>query len=70
MLNGVAASDVPRISADEAASKAISDCTVFVDVRKTEYYDRLRIAGAISVPLKGPADRYWELPRDCDVILY
>lgn len=70
MLNSVAASDVQRLSAEEAARRASIDCTVFVDVRKPEYYEKLRIAGAVSVPLKGPADRYWELPRDCDVILY
>ncbi len=70
MLNQVRLADVPRLSADEAKELMDRGTALFVDVRKHDYFQRVRIAGAISVPLRGPADRYWQLPRDRDIIIY
>ncbi len=70
MLNQIRLADVPRISADEAKKLMDSGEAIFVDVRKPDYFERLRIAGAISVPIRGPAARFWELPHDRDIIIY
>ena len=69
MLGQITLGEVPRISAEEAKAFADSGDAIFVDVRKPEYYQRLRIDGATSIPLKGPADRFWQLPRDRVVII-
>jgi len=63
-------SNVPRISAHDARTMYDSGEALFVDVRKPEYFQRLRIAGAISVPFKGPAHRFFELPRDRAIVIY
>ena len=70
MINQLRLADVPRISVEEARDLMESGNALFVDVRKREHYDRLRIPGAISIPIKGPADRYWSLPRDKDIVVY
>jgi len=70
MPNQVSLSDVPRMTVDEAKKLSDNGDVIFLDVRKPEYYQKQRISGAISIPLKGPAVRYWELPRDRDIIIY
>jgi rhodanese-related sulfurtransferase len=58
------------ISAEDAKRMYDSGNTIFVDVRKPDYFHRLRVAGAISIPLKGSAERYFQLPRDRDIVVY
>ena len=70
MINQLKLADVPRIPADDAKALMDAGSALFVDVRKDDYYDRLHIAGAVSVPLRGPAARFWELPHDRDIIVY
>lgn len=70
MLDQIPISDVPKVTADEAHDMTASGRVLFVDVRKPEHFARIRIADAISVPFRGPAERFWQLPRDRDIIIY
>jgi rhodanese-related sulfurtransferase len=70
MPNNVSPSDIPRITVEEAKRLYDGGDTIFLDVRKPEHYRKLRVNGAISIPLKGPASRYWELPREKDIVIY
>lgn len=70
MLKQISLAEVPRIKVEEAKRLADSRDVLFVDVRKPDYFARIRIEGALSIPLRGPAARYWELPTDRDIIVY
>ncbi len=63
--------DIPRISPGEV--KALLDAgsnLVIVDTRSREEYERVHVAGAISIPLEETAQRYRELQGYDEVVTY
>jgi rhodanese-related sulfurtransferase len=55
----------------EDAKRALdAGSALFVDVRRPDQYDRLRLPGAVLVPIKGEAEHLFRLPQDRDVIIY
>lgn len=65
--------DVPRITVPEL--KALLDKgeqPVFLDVRSGHDYEgsKIKIKGAIRIPLVQLQERYKELPRDREVVAY
>jgi len=65
------ADDVPRINAQDL--KALLDAgarVVIVDVRSSDSYYATHIAGAISLPGSDLEERYQELPRTQDIVIY
>ncbi len=65
------AEQVPRITAREL--KLLLDRgkgVVVVDVRSREAYDAKHIAGAALMPFPEVEQRYQELPKDKDIVLY
>jgi len=61
---------VPRTDLEEAKRRFDAGTTIFVDVRPPEEYAYAHIPGAISIPVSGPPESYFSLPRDRDIILY
>ncbi len=63
--------DIPRISPGEV--KALLDAgsnIVIVDTRSRGEYERVHIAGAISIPLEETAQRYRELQGYDEIVTY
>lgn len=63
--------DIPRISPEEV--KALLDAgsnIVIIDTRSRGEYERVHIAGAISIPLEETAQRYRELQGYDEVVTY
>ncbi len=54
----------------EQTKKAFDRGTaIFVDVRPQEAYLEAHIPGAQNIPVSGPVESYYKLPRDRDIIL-
>lgn len=64
------ARSVQMLSVEEARELFDNNSALFVDVRKPEFYERVRIPGAVSIPMKGPAERFWTLPDDRPAVIY
>ena len=58
------------IGQEEARHMMDAGSALFVDVRRTEQYDRVRIPGALSIPIRGSAEEFFHLPQDRDIIFY
>jgi len=68
-----AADDVPRITVQELKAKMDKgDDLVVVDVRTGNDYEnsKLKIKGAVRISIVKIEDRYKELPKDKEIILY
>ena len=53
----------------KAASEAIANGALLIDVREKSEYDDVRIPGSVLIPLGDLPARLAELPRDSDVVL-
>ena len=59
------------ISVSELKDKLENDNQLLlVDVRTEAEYSSMHIKGAVSIPLNEIPDRYGEIPRDIEVIVY
>jgi len=70
MAKATTGGEVPRIELDEAKRRFDARTALFVDVRGAGDYENGHIPGALSIPLSGPPERYFTLPRDQDIVLY
>ena len=61
---------VPRISIEEAKAAFDAKTAVFIDVRSTENYNQVHIAGALDVPYPELETRLAGYDRDALVITY
>ena len=64
---------VPRITAQELKAKIDKgDDLVVVDVRTGKDYadSRIKIKGAVRIPIVQMEERYKELPKDKEIVLY
>ena len=61
---------VHRTPLEEARRSFDRGSAIFVDVRGNEEYQEAHIRGALNIPLSGPSEEYFSLPRDRDVILH
>ncbi|MGH2352119.1 MAG: rhodanese-like domain-containing protein [Chloroflexota bacterium] len=70
----VPAEEVPRIGVEQAHAKVQAGQAVLVDVRSAEAYQRLRAAGALSLPLdeveQSPDAALKALPTGKQAVLY
>ncbi|HUT15060.1 MAG TPA: rhodanese-like domain-containing protein [Anaerolineae bacterium] len=65
------ADEVPRITVEELKSRLdAGKKVVVVDTRSRQSYDNRHIAGAVSIPGSELAERYAELPRAVQIVLY
>ncbi|MGA2332613.1 MAG: rhodanese-like domain-containing protein [Syntrophales bacterium] len=68
-----ATDDVPRITVQELKAKIDrGEDLVIVDVRTGKDYEgsKIKIKGAVRIPIVQIEERYRELPRDKEIILY
>jgi hypothetical protein len=68
-----AADNVPRITVQELKAKMDKgEDLVIVDVRTGDDYERskIKIKGAVRIPIVKIEERYRELPKDKQIILY
>lgn len=70
MTNKAAWQQAPLMGPDEAKQAMDSGKALFVDVRRPDQFERLRIPGAVSIPIRGSVDRLFDLPENLPVILY
>ena len=61
---------VPRISIEEAKAAFDDGTAVFIDVRGTENYNQVHIAGALDIPSDQFATRLTDTGRDTLIITY
>ncbi len=61
---------VHRTPLPEANRSFDRGSAIFVDVRADEEYQEAHIPGAVNIPVSGPPEEYFTLPRNQDVILY
>lgn len=64
---------IPRITAQELKAKIDKgDALVVVDVRTGKDYadSRIKIKGAVRIPIVQLEERYTELPKDKEIIFY
>jgi len=64
-------SPVPKVSV--AVAKCILDTddnVVLVDIRSKPQFERSHIDGAVSIPMDGLANRYSEIDREAQVLVY
>ncbi len=61
---------VHRTPLEEAKKSLDRGTAIFVDVRGGEEYREAHIPGALDIPVSGPPEEYFQLPRDRDVLLY
>jgi 3-mercaptopyruvate sulfurtransferase SseA len=64
---------IPRITVDELKSKMDNqDNIVILDVRNAEAYAEsdTKIKGAIRMPLEEIEERYGEIPKNAEIIIY
>jgi len=67
------ADDVPRITVQELKAKMDKgEDLVIIDVRTGDDYERskIKIKGAVRIPIVKIEDRYRELPEDKQIITY
>ncbi|MGO9138662.1 MAG: rhodanese-like domain-containing protein [Syntrophales bacterium] len=67
------ADDVPRITVQELKAKMDKgEDLVIVDVRTGDDYERskIKIKGAVRIPIVKIEDRYRELPKDKQIVTY
>jgi rhodanese-like protein len=64
------ASQVRRISIEEADALRVSGKGVIIDVRDLASYGEGHVAGALNIPLAELAQRLGELPRDKPIVTY
>jgi rhodanese-related sulfurtransferase len=62
--------NVPLMSQEEARRGLEAGSALFVDVRRPDQYERLRLPGAVLVPIKGHAEGLFKLPKDLDIVIY
>jgi hypothetical protein len=62
--------EVVRITNSDLLQRMEGGTVVVVDVRGTQYYERMHIPGSLSIPEEQILDRLDELPRDKDIVLY
>jgi rhodanese-related sulfurtransferase len=62
--------EAPLISQEDAKRAMDAGSALFVDVRRPDQYERLRLPGAVLVPIKGQAEGFFRLPKDLDIIIY
>ena len=62
--------DNPSAQGPTIAASLVTDDMLVVDVRPHHEYEAGRFPGAISIPMDQLPDRYDELPRDRQVVLY
>lgn len=68
--NGVPA-EIPRISVEEVKAKLDAGSNIaIVDARSKREYEQSHIAGAISIPLQEITQRYSELYRYDEIVIY
>jgi 3-mercaptopyruvate sulfurtransferase SseA len=68
-----ATDDVPRITVQELKAKIDKgEDLVIIDVRTGKDYEgsRIKIKGAVRIPIVQMEERYKELPRDKQIITY
>jgi 3-mercaptopyruvate sulfurtransferase SseA len=68
-----ATDNVPRITVQELKAKVDKgDDLVIIDVRTGEDYagSRIKIKGAVRIPIVQMEERYGELPKDKQIITY
>ncbi len=61
---------VPRISIEDAKAAFDAKTAVFIDVRGTENYNQVHIAGALDLPSDQFATRLADTDRDTLIITY
>jgi predicted small lipoprotein YifL len=61
---------VPRITLEEAKAAFDAETAVFIDVRGTENYNQVHIAGALDVPYPEIETRLAGYDRDALIITY
>jgi 3-mercaptopyruvate sulfurtransferase SseA len=69
----LAADSIPRITIQELKSKMDNQENIFIiDVRTGEDYasTKVKIKGAVRIPVDRLADRYKEIPADSEIITY
>ena len=65
------ADEVPRITVEDLKVRLdAGKKVVVVDTRSRQSYDNRHIAGAVSIPPSELAERYAELPRGVELVLY
>ena len=63
--------EVPRIYVDEVKARLDAGSNiVIIDARSASSYDRSRIEGAISRPLRGMAGPYSDLDKYDEIMIY
>jgi rhodanese-related sulfurtransferase len=58
------------ISQEDARRLLDAGSALFVDVRRPDQFERMRLPGAVLVPIRGQTERLFQLPKDFDVIIY
>ncbi len=65
------AEEVPRITVEDLKARLdAGENVVVVDARSRESFDSGHIAGAVSIPVSEVSERYTELPRAAEIVLY
>ncbi len=54
----------------EDAKQAYDNGTLFVDIREQLEYDEIRIPGSTLIPMSQMNQRWEEIPKDKEVVLY
>ena len=62
--------DVPRVSVQDAKAEIDGGTAIMVDARPVDAYNSEHIAGAISVPLGSPPEKFNELPQGKKIFIY
>jgi hypothetical protein len=62
--------EVARITGSDLLEKIESGTVIVVDVRGTQYYERMHIPGSLSIPEGQIPERLDELPKDKEIVLY
>lgn len=62
--------EVPRISPADAKKELDAGTAVIIDSRAADAYKMEHIAGAISLPIGSPPEKFDSLPKDKKLIIY
>lgn len=70
MAAPISPEQVARTTLEEAKRRFDEGSAIFVDVRSADAYLKGHIPGTLHIPVAGPSEAYYRLPRDRDYILY
>ena len=57
-------------SSGEEAKESYDNGTLFIDIREQMEYDEIRIPGSTLIPMSQINQRWEEIPKDKEVVLY